>query len=409
MIATGAEGRATRDELRRMIRAIEARPLPPRATAAAPAPLEEALRGSWTRRDGGVLTQARTLPLDYVHGHQPLSDLRHATGEVLALLSGDPEIASRSPADLLFLDIETTGLGGAGAMVFLVTTGRLAPEGFVLRQYLAPSPAEESPLLSILASESDVAAERPVLATYNGRVFDAPMLDQRSTMHRMRGGYEALAQLDILSPVRHGFRATLPSCRLSAVEYELLGVTRPGDEVGGAEVPGWYFRFVRGGDARHLEPLIAHNAIDVLSLAALTARLIGALSGKRAVTGIEHLAAGRLWLRAHQAERAEIELHAAIEALPEGWASEQARLALAKLHKHAGRRDLSAVIWAAVADRPFGPIRAALIELAMYHEHVARDYHAALGAVQRAIAAVGEDSALTHRRARLLRRLGNPP
>jgi hypothetical protein len=353
-----------------------------------------------------VLTQTRTLPPDYVHGDQPLSELRYASGDLLAVLSGDPELLGRSPADLLFLDIETTGLGGAGAMVFLVTTGQLTSDGFLLRQYLAPSPAEESALLSVLAVEGGIARQRPVLATYNGRVFDGPMLDQRSTMHRMLGGYEALAQLDILSPVRHGFRATLPSCRLSAVEYELLGVTRPGDEVGGAEVPAWYFRFLRGGDARYLEPLITHNAIDVLSLAALTARLVGVLSGASTGSGIEHLAAGRLWLRARQGDRAEVHLHAAIEGLPEGWASEQARLALASLHKRAGRRDLAAVIWASVADRPYGAARTALVELAMYHEHVARDYRSALSAVQRAIATVGDDVALTHRRARLLRRLG---
>lgn len=402
--------RATRDELRRLIRTIEARPssLAPHLPRLRPerAPLQATLRGSWTRGDGGVLTQERKYPLSHAHGDQPLGELRHVSGEVLALLAGDPDLDRAQASDLLFLDIETTGLGGTGAIVFLVTTGRLVADGFLLRQYLAPSPAEEGALLALLRDESGTLTTRPVLATYNGRVFDAPMLDQRSTMHRMRGGYEALAQLDLLSPVRHGFRAVVPSCRLSAIECELLGVTRPGDEVGGAEVPAWYFRFLRGGDARYLEPLIAHNAVDVLSLAALTARLATVLMGQRAGSGVEHLAAARLWLRAAETDRAEHHLRTAIEALPAGWAREQAQLTLARLHKRAGRRDLAAALWTTVAERPYGAARAALVELAKHHEHGVRDYRAALEAVERAIAAVGDDAALSHRRSRLLRRLG---
>lgn len=403
------DARTTRDELRRLIRTIEARPAPVAVSSPRPRPerrpLEATLRGAWTREDGGVLKQERTLPLSHLHGEQPLADLHRVSGEVLALLGGDPDLVRARASDLLFLDIETTGLGGAGAIVFLVTTGRLAADGFLLRQYLAPSPAEEGALLALLHMESGTPTDRPVLATYNGRVFDAPMLDQRSTMHRMRGGYEALSQLDILSPVRHGFRAVVSSCRLSAIECELLGVTRPGDEVAGAEVPAWYFRFLRSGDARYLEPLIAHNAVDVLSLAALTARLVTVLGGERAGSGVEHLAAGRLWLRATEGERAQHHLDAAIEALPDGLAREQAQLTLAQLHKRAGRRDLAAALWTTVARRPYGAARAALVELAKHYEHGARDYRAALEACDQAIASVGEDVALLHRRSRLLRRL----
>ena len=335
-----------------------------------------------------------------------LGELPRMVGAPLVRLAPDAELEDAALEDLLFLDIETTGLGGSGAMVFLVTTGQLIADGFRIRQYLAPSPAEEGDLLTQLATDSGVRETRPVLATYNGRVFDAPMLDQRSTMHRMRGGYEALTQLDVLSPMRHGFRTTLPSCRLSAVEYDLLQVTRPPDEVGGAEIPGWYFRFVRGGDHRYLEPLITHNAIDVLSLAALTARLAAVVAGTVEATGVEQLAAGRLWLRAGDFSRAERHLSAAIDALEDGWVYEQALLTLALLHKRAGRRELAAPLWARVVERPQGPALPTLIELAKYHEHATRDYAAALSVVERAIASVGCDAALLHRRSRLLRRLG---
>lgn len=406
MTTAAVDHRVTRDELRRLIEAIERRPAPPAVRRVERLPIEAALRGDWQRTEDGALRREEVLPLDHVHGTQVLADLRSSSPEALALLGGDPELAQRSVSDLLFLDIETTGLGGSGAMVFLVTTGQLIADGFRIRQYLAPSPAEEGSLLTELAADSGVHETRPVLATYNGRVFDAPMLDQRATMHRMRGGYEALTQLDVLSPMRHGFRATLPSCRLSAVEYDLLKVTRPPDEVGGGDIPGWYFRFVRGGDHRYLEPLITHNAIDVISLAALTARLAAVLDGAVSASGIEHLAAGRLWLRAGESDRAERHLNAALDVLDDGWASQQALLVLATLHKRAGQRELAAPLWERAAEQPQGPVYPALLELAKYHEHAARDYAAALAVVERAIASVGRDAALMHRRARLLRRLG---
>ena len=50
----------------------------------------------------------------------------------------------------------------------------------------------------------------------------------------------------------------------------MLGVGRVGD-VGGFEIPARYFHYVRGGSAASLEPVLEHNRLDLLSLAALTA------------------------------------------------------------------------------------------------------------------------------------------
>ncbi len=424
---------ATREQLRRLIRAIEARPTP--TTPAAPhqplapaLPLEQALPGAWVRDDAGLLTTTRVHELDHLHGTQPLHDLRTATGPMLALLGRDAALGRRTLGELLFLDIETTGLGGAGAMVFLVTTGRVEADRFMLRQYLAPSPAEEGTLLvrliaDCLASSGRSSAERPLLVTYNGRTFDAPMLDQRATMHRMRAGFEALDHLDLLATVRRGFRGLLPSCRLAQIEVTALGVTRPSDEVSGAEVPAWYFRFLRGGDARYIAPLIAHNAYDVLSLAALTGRLAAVASSSgtahptataaRPGTAIERLAAGRLWLSAGQAAsipgdylEASAHLEAAAAALDEGWPRDEALLTLATLHRRAGRREAAAALWAQLAHRPGAARVQPLTELAKYQEHTTRDPAAALEMVDHAIAAGGETPELAHRRDRLQRKLG---
>jgi tetratricopeptide (TPR) repeat protein len=68
------------------------------------------------------------------------------------------------------------------------------------------------------------------------------------------------------------FRHRLDDARLDTVERDVLGVRREG-ELAGWEIPGRYLDFVRGGPARPLAAVLAHNADDVVSLARLLAHL----------------------------------------------------------------------------------------------------------------------------------------
>lgn len=401
-------GRAvpTRDELRRLIRAIEALPPTPRPIPPPPflLPVEAALPGHWERLDGSLFVRHDAFDLTHEHGTTPLAPLAAASPALLTLLGGI-EVDDVSVDDLLFLDIETTGLGGAGAMVFLVTTAWLAKGRLQLRQYLACSPADEAALLTRLLADIRASHGSPVLVTYNGRAFDAPMLDQRATMHRLRGGFEAMPHLDLLTPVRRGFRGVLPSCRLAVIEERLLGVTRPSHEVSGGDVPTWYFRYLRTQDARNLTPLVTHNADDVLSLAALLSRFV-TLDAACLGSGLEHLALGRLHAAAGSAEPATRHLDAARDRLAPSVARDECLFALATLHRRAQRGDLALPLWHEIAARPGAPATRALVEIAKHLEHTERDYLGALGYIERAIEAVGLAPALLRRRDRLARKAG---
>jgi len=317
-----------------------------------------------------------------------LADLPRVIGEPLARLAPDAGIEDAALEDLLFLDIETTGLGGAGAMAFLVATGHLegGPAGpvFVLRQYIAPSPPAEASLLEALIEDGGIRDRDPVLVTYNGRMFDAPILDGRATMHRQRGGFDALRHLDLLMPARTAYRGLLPSCRLVEMEYALLGMTRPPSEASGAEAPGWYFRFLRTGDARMLIPIVEHNERDVVALAALTGRFAAMAAGEAAAEGPHALAAGRLLAARGEHEGACAHLERAVAGLA-GERQVEALLRLAALHKAGGRRDLAAPLWYEVVGRPGAPALRAAQELAIYYERHARDPVAALEVVDRAL------------------------
>ncbi|MFA7297943.1 MAG: ribonuclease H-like domain-containing protein [Dehalococcoidia bacterium] len=366
-------------------------------------PVEQALPGCWERLDGSLYVSHEVLDAAHTHGTTSLATLAAATPELLALLGGNEEVGGASVADLLFLDIETTGLGGAGAIAFLVTTAHLAADGLHVQQYLAGSPADEAALLTRLVADIRASHGEPVLVTYNGRTFDAPILDQRATMHRLRGTFEAMPHIDLLAPVRRGFRGLLPSCRLAAIEERFLGVTRPAHEVAGADVPTWYFRFLRTQDARHLIPLVTHNADDVLSLVALLARFAAIEAGTSA-SGLEHLALGRLHAGAGGLDAAHRHLEAARARLAPSIARDECLFALATLHRRGGRGNLAVPHWQEIAARPGALSARALVELAKHLEHRERDPGAALAHVERAIEAAGPTPALLRRRDRLARK-----
>ena len=414
---------ATRERLRALIRAIEARspqPAPPvfapRAGDAsevyphedqryeprrgAPVPIESLPGASLRVTASGTcvvrevrysLTSPDLLAPNHVATGEAfdLSGLRRIVGAPLVRLAPDADLEDAALEDLLFLDIETTGLGGTGAMAFLVATGRVEAgadgDAFVLRQYIAPSPPAEASMLEALIEDTGIRTGDPVLVTYNGRLFDAPILDGRATMHRQRGGFDALRHLDLLLPARVAYRGLLPSCRLVEMEHALLGMTRPPSEASGAEAPGWYFRFLRTGDARMLIPIIEHNERDVVALAALASRLTALAEGHVPAEGVHALAAGRLLAARGERAAAHVHLERAAGTLvhPERRADALSRLAA--LHKADGRRDLAAPLWERVVASPGVPARRAYQELTIYYERHARDLPAALEVIDRAL------------------------
>jgi uncharacterized protein YprB with RNaseH-like and TPR domain len=198
--------------------------------------------------------------------------LRRALGIDPARLAGqirDARLGETSPAAFLYVDTETTGLGGAGSMVFLAGVARFDGTTLVLRQFLLPGPQYEGGLLGGFREELDGAQ---ALVSYNGKSFDVPQLESRFILSRQEPCLRQLPHLDLLHPNRRLFRGTLESHRLAMVERELLGFERE-DDCPSAEVPERYFKFQRSGDPTHIRPVLRHNAWDILSLVALAIHL----------------------------------------------------------------------------------------------------------------------------------------
>src|SRR5262245_22373094 len=259
--------------------------------------LERALGGEW--HNGCFVVERHRQP-DAKHGREPVAALAerlNRSAPEAPMFAGD---AARPP--FLFFDLETTGLsGGAGTQAFLVGCGWFADDGgFATRQFLLTRPSDERAMLETVRAE---LARAGALVSFNGKSFDAPLLETRYAFHRVDWARDRLPHLDVLHPARRFW--TGDDCSLGALEARLLGLRRAGD-VAGFEVPSRYFQFVRTGDPQPLVAVLEHNRQDLLTLAALTARLlhlsrVGVADARDAG---EALALGRIYARADLDDRA---------------------------------------------------------------------------------------------------------
>jgi uncharacterized protein YprB with RNaseH-like and TPR domain len=174
-------------------------------------------------------------------------------------------------ARLLHFDTETTGLaGGTGTRAFMIGAADWHAGALRVRQLLTTTMAAEPAMLDCFAGWVD---RDTTLVSYNGRCYDAPLLATRYRLARMRNPLEGLAHADLLFPVRRRFRGTWENCRLATVERRWLGVLRE-DDLPGSEAPRAWLDYLRGGDARDLRRVLAHNDQDVRTLGTLCLRLV---------------------------------------------------------------------------------------------------------------------------------------
>lgn len=171
---------------------------------------------------------------------------------------------------LLHFDTETTGLaGGTGTRAFMIGAADWQPGGLRLRQLTITTLAAEAAMLRHFAQW---LAPDTVLVSYNGKCYDAPLLNTRFRLARLPSPLPGLPHLDLLHPSRRRWKGRWENCRLGTIERHVLGVVRE-DDLPGSEAPRAWLDYLRGGSARDLRRVADHNARDLRSLAALCLHL----------------------------------------------------------------------------------------------------------------------------------------
>ena len=399
-------------------------------------PIESPIPSPESRRDlselGGewrdeVFVVERRYERAARHGRETIG----AIADRLAAASAHASwFAGGAPArpPFVFFDLETTGLsGGAGTQAFLVGCATFDEDGsFAVRQFVLTSAVDEKRLLAAVQGALGGAG---ALVSFNGKSFDAPVLETRYLFHRLAWDGARLPHVDVLHPARRFWGAgsrgaglhSESDCSLVSLERHIVGARRVGD-VPGIEIPARYFHFVRTGDARPLAPVFEHNRLDLLTLAALASRLLhlARMGPAEAASAREALALGHVFARAGMERQARdaFERSLALCASPRG-AYDAVRIealrALALAWRRARQFDLAAERWNDVLQVhgcPPAVAREATEALAIHHEHRLRDLASArtfaLRGLDEALAPVSAASwtrAVRHRLARIDRKL----
>jgi len=205
--------------------------------------------------------------------------------------------------DIVFLDTETTGLmGGTGTYVFLLGTAFIRDGELVLRQHLLHDLGAEPAFVRALREE---LAPFRACASYNGKCFDLPLLRTRFVMALRADLSVDESHLDLLHPARRLWRDRFGSTSLRQLEDSVLDVVRE-DDIPGALIPERYFRWLALREARLIQPILNHNARDIVSLVRITDRIAQAVIDARAGRAPDHapaaLALAKAFERAGESE-----------------------------------------------------------------------------------------------------------
>lgn len=324
---------------------------------------------------GETFVHEERFAADFRHGHAAIRPAVPLT--IVSAWAADARLRELPVEAFAFLDTETSGLaGGTGTFAFLVGAARFTADGdFLLQQFFMRDPSEEPALLDALGR---FLAPTTALVTFNGKAFDAPLLNTRFAMHRMPNPLKDHAHLDLLPLARRLWRDRLESRALKYIEEHVLEAPRSSDEVPGFEIPYLYFDYLRTGDARPLKGVFYHNAMDVVAMAALlshTAQMLADPFHEGIEHGLDVVAMAKLYEHLGEWSTAARLFERALQmSLSESYFSETVRR-LAALQKRRGDFEQAIPLWeqAAAAGHIY-----AHVELAKFYEHRHRDVGTAL-------------------------------
>lgn len=323
---------------------------------------------------GDVFISKKQYPADYKHGI-----IEFTTGiDLSPLLSWSRISLESNPPieEFVFLDTETSGLaGGTGTFVFLVGLGYWKNDQYHLTQLFLREPDEEPAFLTALEEH---LTPFKVLVTYNGKSFDAPLLNNRFVLNGFQSPIKKKHHIDLLSLTRRIWRNRLDDRSLGNLEHEILSLTRSADEIPGWMVPQIYFEYLQTLNASPLQGVFYHNQIDILSLSALFVHLTQLLNNPLAAENpqsLDLIAIARLYEELGDYNRAVQLYEAGLEiGLPTHFFI-QTLYRFANLHRRTGQPEEALNLWLKAAE--YNEVDAC-IEIAKFYEHQQKAYSQAI-------------------------------
>ncbi|WP_029321074.1 ribonuclease H-like domain-containing protein [Butyrivibrio sp. AE3004] len=164
-----------------------------------------------------------------------------------------------SPEEILFIDIETTGLSPKSSVLYLIGCAYYKNGIWNLRQYFADKRGEEEDVLNAFMS---FAKDFKILLHFNGDRFDLPFIKFKCDRFKIINVLESCVSLDIykrLAPYKNVLG--IPDCKQKTIEL-FLGIDR-NDVYSGGELIKVYKDYLIEQDEKSYNLLLLHNADDV--------------------------------------------------------------------------------------------------------------------------------------------------
>lgn len=348
-------------------------------------PIEDLVKGEILSNSWGETFQTRqSFPLDLKYGEMTLSEILSIPTYPAHLLLKDERLKELDFRKALFLDTETTGLsGGTGTFAFMIGVGYFQENGFVIQQLFMRDYSEEKASLSILR---EILESYQFLVTFNGKLYDIPLLETRFILSRMVSRIREMPNLDLLFPARRIWKGAYENCRLITLESRLLGIERE-DDIPSEWIPSLYFEYLKTKDARKIYRVFYHNQMDILTLVALAGRIHLIYHNPYAAhprKGIEHFSLGRLFWDHGEREKAIPCFEIALKQCEDELAWEVMRW-LSMALKKTGQIERAQAIWEEMLTWPYPKDLFPYIELAKYYEHRCKDVERAILYVDQAL------------------------
>lgn len=197
-----------------------------------------------------------------------------------------------APEDVLFFDIETTGLSARSAGLYLIGVLTYTDKNWTLLQYFCEDVADEP---AVLQAFFELLRTKKILISYNGDGFDIPFLHHMVEQYGLRTprphhstalhdradcpatdgstiadapplySFDTVESFDLFKkfrPLKH--LLGLPDLKLKSCE-RFLGIDRE-DRFTGGELIEVYFEWQKTKAPALLDTLLLHNAEDIANL-----------------------------------------------------------------------------------------------------------------------------------------------
>ncbi|WP_031555011.1 ribonuclease H-like domain-containing protein [Oribacterium sp. FC2011] len=174
-------------------------------------------------------------------------------------LTTEFDLSLIAPAeDIMFFDIETTGLSSWKSGLYLI--GLLTyDESWKLIQYFCEDVSDE---ITVLENFFTLLSSKKVLISFNGDGFDIPFLTHMAEQYGLPYSFDNVESFDILKKIRPLKKLLgLENMKLKTCE-KFLGIYRE-DRFSGGDLINVYFQWQEDHSQDKLECLLLHNFEDI--------------------------------------------------------------------------------------------------------------------------------------------------